>query len=401
MPSQDHISSTGQNNQLYRSATSAPSATQARAGATHAPENLIVAITSPCHPRPPADATVEPRTLLAANKTDIANARDQKGSSLTAPRPSPSCPGRAMISPPHNTVATNATATAEMTGLVRPWEEGAARSAHARRTHVTSGGAARTGPRTSTGGGAGGGGTTRSWTLRGSGGAIIRPPSSAQARDKRGRSKDGTADVDRRRRWRRRDDPIVDVAGERQCDNSTIDVAQERRRDNSTAVIGPLLVAGRTALPSPPTGSGGAFFAVPPAVTVPQTPQRTIRTTAHAWRTHAMSGGTGRTHTGTVDVDRRRRRRRRDNPIADIAGERRRNNSTAAVGSLSGAGKTASTLPPAGVGGAFFTVPPAVTVPRADAAEDNDDNGGEGGPAAASGEEGQMRRAVGEVGGRG
>jgi hypothetical protein len=89
-----------------------------------------------------------------------------------------------------------------------------------------SGGAVRTGPRTSTGGGTGGGGTTRSWTSQGSGGAIIRPPSSAHARDERGHGKDGTVDVNRRRRRRRRDDPIVDVAG-------------ERRRDNLTAVVGP------------------------------------------------------------------------------------------------------------------------------------------------------------------
>jgi hypothetical protein len=64
-------------------------------------------------------------------------------------------------------------------------------------------------------------------------------------------------DVDRRRRWRRRDDPIVDLMG-------------ERRRNNLATVVGPLSVAGRTASPLPPTGSGGAFFAVPPAVTIPQ-----------------------------------------------------------------------------------------------------------------------------------
>ncbi len=55
---------------------------------------------------------------------------------------------------------------------------------------------------------------------------------------------------------------------------------------------------------------------------------------------HATSGGVGRTHAGTTDVDRRRRRRRRDNPIADVAGERRHDNLTAAVGLLSGAGRT-------------------------------------------------------------
>ncbi len=64
-------------------------------------------------------------------------------------------------------------------------------------------------------------------------------------------------DIDRRRRRRKRDDLIVDVAG-------------EQRRVNSTAVGGPLLVAGRTALPLLPAGSGGAFFPVPPAATVLQ-----------------------------------------------------------------------------------------------------------------------------------
>jgi hypothetical protein len=147
----------GQNSPLYRSATSAPSAAQARAGAMHALENLIVAITSPPHPQPRADATGKLRMLLAARKTDITNARDQKGSSLTAQCPLPSCLGRATISPPHNAVATNATATAETTRLAQPWEEGAARSAHVRRTHVTSRGAARTGLRMLTGGGTSGG----------------------------------------------------------------------------------------------------------------------------------------------------------------------------------------------------------------------------------------------------
>jgi hypothetical protein len=159
-PSQDDISPTGQNGPSYRSATSKPSAAQARAGATHAPEISIVAIISPCHPRPPADATGKPRTLVATCKTDIANARDQKGSSLTASRPLPSCPGRVTISPPHNAIATNATATAETTGLAWLWEEGVARSTHVRRTHMTSGGMAGMGARTSTGGGAGRGGTT-------------------------------------------------------------------------------------------------------------------------------------------------------------------------------------------------------------------------------------------------
>ncbi len=99
---------------------------------------------------------------------------------------------------------------------------------------------------------------------------IIPPMSSAYTRNKRGRSEDGTVDIDRRRRRRRRDDPIVDIAGERRQDNLTINVAGERRRDNSAAVVGLLLVAGRTALPSPPASSGGAFFAVPPAATVLQ-----------------------------------------------------------------------------------------------------------------------------------
>jgi hypothetical protein len=80
------------------------------------------------------------------------------------------------------------------------------------------------GLRTSTGGGKGGGGTTQLLTSRGSSGTK----------------------------------------------NLTIDVAGERRQDNLTAIVGPLLVVGRMALPLPPTGSGRAFFAVPPAATVPQ-----------------------------------------------------------------------------------------------------------------------------------
>jgi hypothetical protein len=36
----------------------------------------------------------------------------------------------------------------------------------------------------------------------------------AHSRNKRGRGKDGTADVDRRRRRLRRGNPIVDVVGE-------------------------------------------------------------------------------------------------------------------------------------------------------------------------------------------
>jgi hypothetical protein len=92
----------------------------------------------------------------------------------------------------------------------------------------------------------------------------------AYARNERGRGKDVTVDVNRRRCRRRRDDPILDIAGERRRNNLTIDIVGERRCNNSTAVVGPLLVAGRTASPLPPAGSGGAFFAVPPAATVPQ-----------------------------------------------------------------------------------------------------------------------------------
>jgi hypothetical protein len=50
------------------------------------------------------------------------------------------------------------------------------------------------------------------------------------ARDKQGRSEDGTPDVDRRKRRRRRDDPIVDAAGERWRDNLTIVVGPRTRR---------------------------------------------------------------------------------------------------------------------------------------------------------------------------
>jgi hypothetical protein len=182
--------------------------------------------------------------------------------------------------------------------------------------------------------------------------------------NKWGRGKDGTADVDRRKRRRRRDDPIIDIAGEQRRDNSTVDVAGGRRGDYLNAIVGPLLVAGRTALPTPPASSGGAFFAVPPAALFrKRMPRRTTRTTAHARRMHLTSGGAGRTHAGTVDVNRRRRQRRRDNPIVDIAGERQRDNSTAPVGPLSGAERTVLTLLPAGGGGAFFVVPPAATVP--------------------------------------
>ncbi len=123
--------------------------------------------------------------------------------------------------PPHDAVATNATATMETTGLARPWEEGATRSMHAQRTHVMSGSVARTGPRTSTGGGTGGGGANQSWRLQGSGGAIIRPLSLAHTRNEQGRGKDGTGDVNRRRHRQRRDNPIVDFPGEQRCNNLT------------------------------------------------------------------------------------------------------------------------------------------------------------------------------------
>ncbi len=135
---------------------------------------------------------------------------------------------------------------------------------------MISGGVARRGPWTSTGGGTGGGGTTRLWMSQGSGGTIIQPPSLAHACNERGCGKDGIADIDRRRRRRRRDNPIVDITGERRRDNLTVDVAGERQRNNLTAVVGPLSVAGRTALPLPPAGSSGAFFAVPPAATILQ-----------------------------------------------------------------------------------------------------------------------------------
>jgi hypothetical protein len=101
--------------------------------------------------------------------------------------------------------------------------------------------------------------------------------------------------------------------------------------------------------------------------------------TAHAQRMHATSGGAGRTQAGTTDVDRRRHRWRRDNPIADILGEQQRDNLTADVGPLSGVGRTAATLPPAGGGRVFFVVPPTATVLQADAAKDNNDNSGKGG----------------------
>jgi hypothetical protein len=77
---------------------------------------------------------------------------------------------------------------------------------------------------------------------------------------------------------------------------------------------------------------------------------------------------------GTTDVDRRRRRGKRDDPIVDVAGERWRNNLTAVVSLLSGAGRTASPSPPTGSGGAFFVVPPAATVLEANTAEDNKDD---------------------------
>jgi hypothetical protein len=135
---------------------------------------LIVAITSPRHPRPPTNAIGKPRVLLAAGETDIVNARDQKGSSLTAPRPLPSRSGRATISPSHDAVATNTPPT--MDYWVGTAKGGGGREEHAR---------------------------------------------AEDARDEWGRGKDGTADVDRRRRRRRMDNPIVDVMGERRCNNLT------------------------------------------------------------------------------------------------------------------------------------------------------------------------------------
>ncbi len=48
-----------------------------------------------------------------------------------------------------------------------------------------------------------------------------------------------------------------------------------------------------------------------------------------------MSGDAVRMHDVTADVNRRRCRQRRDNPIVDVAGERRRDNSTAAFEPLS------------------------------------------------------------------
>ncbi len=44
-----------------------------------------------------------------------------------------------------------------------------------------------------------------------------------------------------------------------------------------------------------------------------------------------MSGDVVRTNALTADVNRRRCRQRRDNMIADVVGERRRDNSTAAI----------------------------------------------------------------------
>jgi hypothetical protein len=109
--------------------------------------------------------------------------------------------------------------------------------------HVTSGGAARTGLRTSTGGGAGGRGTTRSWTSRGSFGAIIQPTSSARCWGWGGRHR--------------------------------------HRR--------------------PPTAVGCSLQCHPPRLFRKQTLRRTTRTTAHAQRTHATSGGAERTQAGTAD----------------------------------------------------------------------------------------------------
>jgi hypothetical protein len=72
-----------------------------------------------------------------------------------------------------------------------------------------------------------------------------------------------------------------------------------------------------------------------------------------------------------MDVDRRRRRWRREDPIIDVAGERRRYYSTTIVGSLLVAGRMALPLPPANSGGVFFAVLPAATVLQANTAKDN------------------------------
>ena len=76
------------------------------------------------------------------------------------------------------------------------------------------------------------------------------------ARNEQGRGKDRTADVDRRRHRQRREDLIMDVTGEQQ-------------RNSLAAIVSLLLGAGRMALPLLPASSGGAFFAVPPAATIP------------------------------------------------------------------------------------------------------------------------------------
>ncbi len=49
-----------------------------------------------------------------------------------------------------------------------------------------------------------------------------------------------------------------------------MDLAGELWRDNLTAKVDLSLGAGRMASPSPPAGSDGAFFTVPPATIVPQ-----------------------------------------------------------------------------------------------------------------------------------
>jgi hypothetical protein len=58
----------------------------------------------------------------------------------------------------------------------------------------------------------------------------------------------------------------------------------------------------------------------------------------------------------------------------DVVGELWQDNSTAVVGLLLGAARTASLSPPTGSGGAFFAVLPAATVLQANTAEDNKDN---------------------------
>jgi hypothetical protein len=169
---------------------------------------------------------------------------------------------------------------------------------------MTSRGAVRMGLGTSPGGGTSRGETTRSLTLRGSGGAIIRPPLSAHCWWQGGRH-------------------------HHHC----------------------------------PASSNGAFFAVPPNATIPQANTAEDNEDDCACAENARNErGVGRMHAGTADVDRRMRQQRRNNLIADVMGERRHNNLTTAVGPLSGVGRTTSTLPPAGSGRVFFAVLPTATL---------------------------------------